>query len=187
MKTLMLTIILLLTVNVNAQNTLIPDTNFEQRLINLGYDSLLDGSVLTANISRISSLNLDFSKISDLTGIEGFTALTLLGCRGNQLTTLDLSKNINLKKLWCQNNRLTSIDISQNRELIGLDCRNNQLTSLDLSNNIALANLYCSGNKLTFLDVSKNVLLTSLICGNNPLTCVDVLENCVIKGATRCW
>ena len=34
-----------------AQNTLIPDPNFEQKLISLGYDSgTPDGSVPTANI-----------------------------------------------------------------------------------------------------------------------------------------
>jgi len=34
-----------------AQNTYVPDNNFEQALIDLGYDDALDDSVLTANIS----------------------------------------------------------------------------------------------------------------------------------------
>ena len=34
-----------------AQNTYVPDNNFEQALIDLGYDDVLDDSVLTANIS----------------------------------------------------------------------------------------------------------------------------------------
>ena len=34
-----------------AQNTYVPDNNFEQTLIDLGYDDALDDSVLTANIS----------------------------------------------------------------------------------------------------------------------------------------
>jgi hypothetical protein len=34
-----------------AQNTYVPDNNFDQALIDLGYDDVLDDSVLTANIS----------------------------------------------------------------------------------------------------------------------------------------
>ena len=34
-----------------AQNTYVPDDNFEQRLIDLGYDDTLDDFVLTQNIS----------------------------------------------------------------------------------------------------------------------------------------
>ena len=39
-----------------AQNTYVPDNNFEQALIDLGYDDVLDDSVLTANISGSRSL-----------------------------------------------------------------------------------------------------------------------------------
>ena len=42
---------------INAQNTYVPDDNFEQALIDLGYDSgSLDDYVPTANISSISNL-----------------------------------------------------------------------------------------------------------------------------------
>jgi len=34
-----------------ARNTYVPDNNFEQDLIDLGYDDVLDDSVPTANIS----------------------------------------------------------------------------------------------------------------------------------------
>ncbi len=34
-----------------SQYTLIPDQNFEQVLVDLGYDSLINGKVLTNNIS----------------------------------------------------------------------------------------------------------------------------------------
>ena len=38
------------------QVTYIPDDNFEQALINLGYDNILDDYVLTANINTITHL-----------------------------------------------------------------------------------------------------------------------------------
>ena len=59
-----------------SQTTAIPDANFEQALIDLGYDSLpINGSVPTANISSIQILDVSNKNISDLRGIEGFAAL----------------------------------------------------------------------------------------------------------------
>ena len=118
--------------------TLIPDANFEQALIDLSYDTgTPDGSVPTGNISGVTFLNVASKSISDLTGIADFTALTYLSCYSNQLTSLDLSNNTALGTLQCGNNQLTSLDVSNNTALTFLDCRSNQLTSLDLSNNTA--------------------------------------------------
>ena len=94
--------------------TRIPDKNFEQALIDKGYDDTIDGQVLTSNISSITELDLVRANISDLTGIEAFTALTHLNCWGNQLTSLDVSQNTNLNVLYCYDNYLTNLDVSQN-------------------------------------------------------------------------
>tara|TARA_B110000902_G_scaffold210182_1_gene240253 strand:+ start:1318 stop:1908 length:591 start_codon:yes stop_codon:yes gene_type:complete len=87
------------------KNTAIPDRNFEQALIDLGYDDVIDGQVLTANINTIDSLFIVEKNISDLTGIEAFTALTYLDCLDNQLTNLDVSKNTALTYLDCLDNQ----------------------------------------------------------------------------------
>ncbi len=134
-KVAILFIVLLTSSFVFAQNTYVPDDKFEQALIDLGYDTTLDDSVLTANISSVSSLDLDSLSISDLTGIEGFTALTYLECTNNQLTSLDVSKNTALTKLQAYNNLLTSVDLSTNTALTYFSGTNNQLTTLDLTNN----------------------------------------------------
>ncbi|MCK5028249.1 MAG: hypothetical protein KAR57_01355, partial [Bacteroidales bacterium] len=91
MKNFSLIILLLANISLFAQNTYIPDDNFEQALIDLGFDSgALDDSVTTANISVITELNIDNKSISSLIGIEDFTALTYLNCYSNQLTSLDV-------------------------------------------------------------------------------------------------
>ena len=74
-----------------GQLTIIPDANFEQRLISFGYDNILDGTVLTAAIDTVTQLQVGYYGISDLTGIEDFTALTYLNCGANQLTSIDES------------------------------------------------------------------------------------------------
>ena len=135
--------------------TAIPDTNFEAILGILGYDDIsTDHQVPTANIYRITTLNVSGQNIADLTGIEGFKALQSLYCNSNQLTSLDLSQNINLTVVWCYGNHIGSLDVSQNSMLTTLLCQNNSLTSLD---------------------VSQNLMLTSLQCHTNPnLSCIEV-------------
>ena len=118
--------------------TYVPDDNFEQALIDLGYDDVLDDYVLTENISGVTYLDVDDKGISDLTGIEGFTAVTDLRIRYNQLTSLDVSNNTALLTIRSNENQLTNINVSNNAALTGLSCAYNNLTELDMSNNLLL-------------------------------------------------
>ncbi len=178
MKNLTFIILLLANFSLFAQNTYVPDDNFEQALIDLGYDSgALDDYVPTANISGVTYLNLSSKNISDLTGIEDFAALTYLFCYHNQLSSLDVSANTALTNLFCPSNQLTSLDVSANSALTYLYCYHNQLSSLDVSANTALTNLNCYENQLTSLDVSTNTALTGLYCFENQLTSLDVSAN----------
>ena len=154
--------------------TYVPDNNFEIALIEMGLDNSLNDTVLTAAIDTITYLFIQYKNISDLTGIENFTALTSLNCRGNQLTSLDVSKNTDLTDLNFISNQLTSLNVNGATALTNLQCGYNQLTSLDVSQNTALTELYCGGNQLTNLDVSQNTALTSLGCSSNELTSLDV-------------
>ena len=198
MKRLLL--ILLCLPMIGFGQTLIPDANFEQALINLGYDTgTPNGSVPTANINTVTDLDVSNQNISDLTGIEDFTALTLLDCSYNQLTSLDVSANTALTDLNCDNNQLTSLDantlpisleylqcsynqlsildVNVNTALLYLHSSDNQLTSLDISQNINLNDLRCQENQITTLDLSNNTALTDLDCSYNQLTSLDVSNN----------
>ena len=96
---------------VAGQLTFVPDDNFEQELINLGYDFVLDDNVETMAIDTVNSLYINGLGISDLTGIEDFTALTELFCYSNQLSSLNLSNNTQLFEVSCGSNQLTYIDL----------------------------------------------------------------------------
>ena len=151
---------------------LIPDLNFEKALIKAGLDDKEDGKLtITDSITKTTSLNISIPKgapsdIKSLVGIEWFTSLTHLNCSGNQLTTLDVSKNTSLTNLNCYGNQLTTLDVS-NTSLTNLYCRDNQLTTLDVSKNISLTNLDCINNKMNGLDISRCSELTQLQCDNN--------------------
>jgi len=169
----------------HAQFTSIPDANFEQELINLGYDTgSPNGTVLTANINTITSLDVDFKNISDLTGIEDFSALTSLWCQSNLLTNLNVSQNTSLINLSCHLNQITSLDITQNTALTFLRCQFNLLTSLDVTQNTALTFLDVLHNQITSLDLSQNTVLEELICFENQLSSLDLTQNIVLTALT---
>ena len=160
---------------VAIDNTNFPDANF--RTIVEYYDTNKDSSLSDTEIAAVEEIDCYDKGISNLKGIEYFTALRSLNCGCNQLTSLDVSKNTALTKLYCKKNQLTVLDVSKNTALTYLRCNYNQLTSLDVSKNTALTKLYCSNNQLTSLDVSKNTALTGLNCGYNQLTALDVSKN----------
>ncbi len=83
---------------------LITDANFEQLLIDLGYDDTLDGAVAKENIDTVTILDISSRNISDLKGIEAFTALEAFTSANNLLTSLDLSSNLNLDQVFVNNN-----------------------------------------------------------------------------------
>lgn len=158
--------------------TLIPDANFEQKLINLGLDyGVVDGKVLTSNIKKVTFLDVSKSAISDLTGIQDFSSLTNLYCGQNTLETLNVSKNTALTILDCNNNQITALDVSNNIALTELSCYANKLTSLDVKVNTALTKLDSGSNQYTSLDVSKNTALTFLGCNTSQLTTLDISTN----------
>ena len=157
---------------VAIDNNNFPDSNF--RTIVEGFDNNKDGNLSDTEIAAVEVINCGNKGISDLTGINHFTALKSLKCFSNQLTTLDLSKNTALKELQCHANFLTKLDVSQNTALTYLCCWGNFLTKLDISKNTALTYLNCYWNKLITLNVSKNTALNYLICFDNQLTSLDI-------------
>jgi len=157
-----------------------PDSKF-RAYISSNIDSNKNGFLSDTEIADVKRIDVSYKGISDLKGVEFFTALIELYCWGNQLITLDVSKNTTLTYLGCGNNKLTTLDISKNTALEVLDCYDNQLTALDVSTNTALEHIDCWGNQLTALDVSKNPALESLSCGGNQLTALNVTKNTALK------
>ena len=178
MKNLLRVLLIFLAGSLAAQTTSIPDANFEQALIDLGYDTgVPDGVVITSSIDTITRLSLINKNISDMTGIEDFTALTYFNCSfNNPVTYLDFSKNIHLEVLTCSIlKQLVSINITKNIALTELNCRSNPLlTSINLSQNTSLITLDIAENGLQEIDVSNNPMLNLFYCHVNKLTCLNM-------------
>ena len=161
-----------------------PDVNFRTHVKQ--YDTDSDGSLSDKEIAAVTSIDVSTQTITDLKGIEHFTALTELSCGSDQLTTLDVSANTALKKLYCSYGQLTTLDVSNCTALTDLFCHNNQLSTLDVSNCTALQYLECYSNHLNALDVSKNTELKKLDCSSNQLTALNV-ANCTALTHLDCY
>ncbi len=165
----------------NPSGVILNSTNFPDAIFRAKISNLTgvaeNGTISEDKLLSVNILSVDQCGITSLKGVEFFTALTELVCYGNQLTSLDVSKNTALAKLWCSNNQLSVIDVSKNTALKTLYCYGNQLTSLDISKNTALTTLWCSNDQLTNLDVSKNAALKYLDCSYSLLTSLDVSKN----------
>ncbi|WP_343329454.1 DUF7619 domain-containing protein [Polaribacter staleyi] len=116
-----------------STETTIPDNNFEMALISAGLDAgTPDQKVFTDNINTITNLDVSNKNITDLTGINAFTALTTLNVSNNQLSTLDVSTHSLLSSLDAQSNVLTSLKV-----------KNGNNTNFTLFNTINNPNLTC--------------------------------------------
>ena len=157
-----------------------PDEKFRTYLKT--FDTDKDGLLSADELEKVTKIDVNSKEISDLKGIELFTALEELDCGSNRLTTLDLSKNLNLEKLDCDGNQLTSLNLANNTKLREVDCCGNSITELDVSNCHNLTGLDCGSNSLTSLNVTGCKSLDTLLCDHNSLTELDLTGCSSLRG-----
>jgi hypothetical protein len=155
MKKLIIILLTLVPFLTKAQVTLIPDSTFEQLLINLNIDSdgILNGQMLTSDAQNIIQLNLYTGagsfRILNMTGIEAFTNLELLLGSFHEFNNINLSTLTKLDTLILPSNSLKTINLSNNVSLEYLHIGNyelefaqyNLIRQLDLSSNVELRHL----------------------------------------------
>ncbi|WP_297691365.1 hypothetical protein [uncultured Eudoraea sp.] len=164
-------------IQVTKPRTDIPDIMFERALIELKFDDVEDGSVLTSAIENVKDLVIENKDISSLSGIADFTALEGLWAKENILTTLNVSENSNLKFVYANDNNLTRLNVSDLSNLEKINMENNALTQLDISGNPALQQLSLANNSLQAIDISNIpslIQLNTFSIENNPLDCIKV-------------
>ena len=162
-----------------GQYTTIPDTNFEQALINFGYDSegTLDGQILTSDANAATgSLSFAAQNISDLTGIEAFINIDALNMSYNPINVgVDLTSNTLLTSINFEEcNSLPSLNIANLVLVQVLNVFGTAMTSIDLSTNTALTDFTARNGSLTSLDLSSNTSIVTVNVRNCALTSLDM-------------
>ena len=156
---------------INSAN--FPDFYFRRFLF---YEDFGEDGVLTPEeIANTTELFIVVEFISDLTGIEHFTALKSLNVSQNGIKTLDLSKNTALEEVDCSDNSMEELILPVIGNLTHLNCSENKLTTVTVPAQLKLESLTCSDNEaLTSLDLSTCTSLKHLSCSNTNITSIDL-------------
>jgi hypothetical protein len=93
-----------------AQMYYLPDTNFRNALINLGYGGCIVSDSIDVSCLGPADTLLDVSlnNIHSLEGVQAFSPLLFLECSDNQLTYIPLLPP-SLTVFYCSDNQLTSL------------------------------------------------------------------------------
>ena len=157
----------------------IPDPVFKAYLLgNLSINTNSDGEIQVCEAAAYTgTIDVSGLGISDLTGIEAFTGLTILECYDNSLNSMDLHLNTALWYLDCHHNSLNSLNVTQNILLNTIDCDSNSISNLDVNQNTVLNYLYCNNNSISSLNLNNNTALVSLRCNLNQISNLDISQN----------
>lgn len=180
-KKLLFTLLVLSSTITFSQTTHVPDDNFEQALIDLGYDDVLDDYIATENIVAVKDLDLSVKGILDLTGIEDFNALETLNCNENfrdedNIREINLSSNIHLKEFYCSFSLLTTLDLTNNPSLEVLVVPFSFLQNINLTQNTNLKRVDLSVSQISTLDFSNNLLIEDLYINIASIQNIDLTD-----------
>lgn len=168
----------------------VPDSRFEQALIDRGLDFVLDGRIKTASVVNITELIItNRLGITNLNGIEAFQNLRKLQIEHNNVTNANISKNVNLTWVSLWENDLTTLDVRalSNLQLLGIS--QNNISYIDISQNRELREINFQNNRdaghpdygitkgLLSLDISRNQKMERIYLTDNRLTSLDVSNN----------
>lgn len=109
------------------------------------------------------------------------------GTLSGGLSSIDVSQNPLLKKLWINNNNLTSIDVTQNPVLEELVLQKdpnlpNSISSINVTQNPLLTIIAVPGHSLLpSIDVTMNPLLQHLNIGATSITSLNLTNNPLLK------
>ncbi len=190
---------LVLTANINTLedfspgNFIITDITGLQDFIALTDLSLNDE---IADLSPVEGLvNLESLSIGDATAttldLSELVNLTFISLRRlSNITSVNLSSNVNLTEVVLEDSGFTSITLSNNPLVESLDILDTQISTLDLSSCTALRSFnivrnpllqnidFTQNTAIEFFTIDENDVLTSLDFSNSPsITSVEINDN----------
>tara|TARA_B100001939_G_scaffold347163_1_gene367930 strand:+ start:21 stop:1976 length:1956 start_codon:yes stop_codon:yes gene_type:complete len=206
----------------NENLTYVPEDRFEQYLIDNGWDDELDDFFVTENVKNVTHVNLEatdncqqgddfvcdfdefydfetrFSdRIKDLSGIEAFENLQHLIIRGNDIDSINLTKNTKLEVLYSNFNSFKGVNTDFNLELRNFsindnkprwdnDCDNistptDSITKLNVTKNVKLHSYAPTHMNLGSIDVSTLTELKFLDIPGNDLNELDISNNTILE------
>ncbi|MFN8319040.1 MAG: pentapeptide repeat-containing protein [Saprospiraceae bacterium] len=154
-----------------------PDPNLEASLMKQMSGGDPNYIITKHAAAQVPSLNCSYSKISNLEGLQYFTALEELDVSGNFLTDGTFFTRIpSLNSLSVANNLITLLNLQGLSNLNYLNASSNQINSLLLDAGAYISFLNVSYNALSQLDITIQTWLEYLDVSHNKLTNIGSVE-----------
>ena len=137
---------------------------------------------ITVDVAQVTALSLNNANITNISGIEKFTALTELNISNNNITDISSIESLtNLTKLYAYGNTIKDINpISKLTKLTDLSLSQNSLIDSDTSSSNSATSVLSSLTNLQTLDMSHNYLkYTNGLESLTNLTKLDLYDNAI--------
>lgn len=146
---------LLITGSVQAQNVKFLDPNFKKACIYAHVDLNGDGEIQLSEAQKVTVLYVDKRGIDNLTGIKSFTNLEEFGFYYNDIREADLSGLKKLKLVYGFSTKLENVNVKGCTNIEGLYLNYNTIRQIDLTGLTKLKELELNNNELFKLDISN--------------------------------
>ncbi|MEM5565387.1 T9SS type A sorting domain-containing protein [Psychroserpens sp. AS72] len=174
-----------------------PDNSLAFALSNYNISTSNPGVQIVEAMLETNTIDIAYSNIQDLTGLEYFINATGINMANNSISAIDLSLFPKLKLLRAENNELSSlnidvvplleelvisdnlisnIDLTQNIQIKRFVARNNQITEIDFGSN-PLERIDVSSNEISNIDVSNKINLNYLFANDTNISELDLTQN----------
>jgi|GEM_PF-5621024 len=165
--------------------------------------------ILKSHVENITWLDVSFSDVTGLAGIEHFTSLEVFYAANTPLTEVTITNHPYIQHIYLWDTQVTSVDVSNNPSLqfitIGalhtlssvnlsnspalehIELFSYHLTEIDVSDAYSLRMLHTWRVPLSEADISNNPHLESLVIENARLTGIDVTNNPLLQFVNLSW
>lgn len=134
-------------------------------------------TLTVSDLRKITKLDCNNLDITNTKGIEEMTSLQTLSLSGENIKSINLTKNTKLTKLYINNTEISKIDLTKNTKLKELYLVESSLKSINLTKNTELTLLSLSRNNLTSINLTKNTKLKRLDLNFNNIKSLNLTKN----------
>lgn len=134
-------------------------------------------SSLSVGSAQMEDYNVADNQLTAI-GLRSAGNITSLVCANNKLTALGyVGSMLGLTSLFCQGNELTSVPVTRCVELRQLLAYDNKLKTVNTLPLVNLTDLWLGNNQLETLDLSDNTVIVGLMAENNRLSTIKWNSN----------
>ncbi|WOI23912.1 T9SS type A sorting domain-containing protein [Nonlabens ulvanivorans] len=175
-----------------SQNISFPDSELENQLVLSGLfngtakdingnpliiDANNDQMISVAEANNVYQLELNYTTITDITGLNNFSNLEVLEMTNTPVTNFNIQGLSSIKTINCSNNgMLTTVNFDNLTTLENIILRDDDiLSAVSLNNLTSLQDILISMSLVTSIDISSKPSLVKASLGSNSISNISVV------------